>query len=184
MPRRPKIGEERMPRPLPVAIFSLAAIVGLVFVGRGSFVHTVVVLALLLYIAGPLLLVSAVLFAFRRGRPKIQQALRGVIGIVIILLTTLLSLPAGGLVHDRDVARAKAFCEALVPELDRYKQTTGSYPRTIAPVLRDAPPPLLLRDRTFYMSNGAEFEFSFTDRAGMMNGFTYFSAERIWQLED
>ena len=160
-------------------LLNLAAVLS----GRGSFLHIVAVLMTLVYVALPACLVAAVAWLLRRRHHRLAAVARGFSMVAIVAGSTVISGFLGVVVAKHDVARAQQHCEALLPALDRYHAQHGQYPATLA--LVGAPrPPWLLRDGTYYRSDGATFAFSFTDPAAMMGGFRLDAAERQWQYED
>lgn len=152
-----------------------------VLIGRGSFMHVVLVLAFVLYVGAPTAVIALFLYFYRR--PRFRQAATAFAAVAAVAVSTILSGLIGRLVRERDIAQAQAFCEASIPQLDRYRKEHGVYPKDITKVMEGAPP-YLLRDGHFYHSDGSSFQFSFMDPGGMMNGYALASDDRRWSEWD
>ena len=168
---------------LAVAI-GLALAVVEVFLGRGSFIHFVLVIGVCIYIGGPLLLFSVIYFSLLRGRlgkELSKIATSALLGVVVVLLQ-LISLPLGGAVYRADVREAQELCESLVPLIDKYMEAHGSYPDSIdAFIDKGKPlPRLLTRSGKFYLGGEDGFSFNFIDPAGLMSMYCYSSEGRKW----
>lgn len=159
----------------------------LVALGRGSFGQGLLVI-LLVYIAAT----AAILGIVAIARPRVigsgaRWIGRSAIAFAFVLASTLVSLPLGGRVHDRDVAEAKAYCEALVPRLEAYRRQHGAYPSTIE-LLGDLPrTPLLLQRYPYYrysIAQDSTYYFTFSDPAEMMGSHGYSSQSGTWARFD
>jgi len=173
------------------ALLALALNAVLVFFGRGSFGHFILLVIGVLYIAVPLFaLAGVVLVVTAIVASKQKTALRkfpvfwgAVVGVLlsIVLGSSVLSWPVGSVVGRQDIARAKRFCDELVPLLDAYEAEHGQYPESLAELNHGRRRPLLLRQQpSFYDSNGETFRFGFVDPAGFLNGFEFSSKNRRW----
>ena len=84
------------------------------------------------------------------------------------------------------VAEAKAFCDSLLPAIERSKSAGGSYPAKADPQWwggRTAP--ALVRTQDFYISGGAYFELRFPDPAGFWDDMrAYDSRWKGWVSYD
>ena len=176
-----------------VALF-VAAASGLIlatiltFVGRGNFVHAIVVGGLCLYVALPSAALGLLAFLVgRRWRPRLMRWFATVCFFVVVVIALQpQSLVCGNALASRDVRRAREFCEALVPSLEAHKRATGSYPEEIEALLpADAPLPRLLEASDFYGSDGGAFGFRLYDPRGLLGTVHEFSSEaREWDEYD
>ena len=160
---------------------SIAVIVNvvLIFVGRGSFLHMVGVMGLVVWVALPAGAVAGLLyFMKRRGRFA-----RVTFAIACVALSTIVSAVGGTFLLQHDIAQAKAFCESLVPKLEQHRAKTLSYPDRIEAIDRRTPP-RLLRDGDYYSGSPNAYSFSFSDPGGMMNGFAWDSHAGRWEEWD
>jgi hypothetical protein len=101
-------------------------------------------------------------------------------GIALVAGSSLVSLPVGAALCERDIGAAKGYCESLVPRLESYRRTHGSYPTDVRLVGDVAPPPRLLADGTYYTTTGSGFRFSFVNPSGLMDGYEYDSSTGRW----
>ena len=149
---------------------------GMVILGRGSWLHTVAVLAAGIYVGLPALFLGGCgyLVGYRKDVARIAVA-------VFVLTTSLvISLIPGRALVKHDIAAARTYCESLMPGIDRYRQEHGVYPLTIAVVAHGENMPRLLRNTSFYWSDGLTYGFNFGDPRGMMNFAGYNSQTRQW----
>ncbi len=119
--------------------------------GRGSYMHISLVLDAILLVGMPAFLISLVLMCVGRDkRPHVFLA--GYVLNLVSLVTFLMLVSAcvGLFVATADTNDAKAYCDALIPRLEKYKQDTGKYPDTIEAVAGREHEPLLLKGRQFY----------------------------------
>ncbi|MCX6825760.1 MAG: hypothetical protein NTV06_00630, partial [candidate division Zixibacteria bacterium] len=124
------------------------------------------------------------LFSCRRNRGKVRAIAIRLIVVAGVLTSTLISLIPGALLLNRDVRNAHAYCEVLVPELDRIKAQTGNYPLDL-PMGHAKEPHLLARSPyPYYWSDGSTFRFSFPDPKVFFNMYDYNSTERKWNKWD
>ena len=103
------------------------------------------------------------------------------LAIAAIIGMQLMTLPAGKWLYAYDVRNAEQFCEALIPEIDAYKQKNGRYPEKITDVsLMTGDLPRLLRRQSssLYHSDGKSFGFTFNDPIGMMNFISFNDKDR------
>lgn len=172
-------------------LLALALNAALVFFGRGSFGHAILLAIGVLYVAVPLFALAGVALVITAiVASKQKTALRtfpvfwgAVVGVLLSLVvgSSVLSWPAGYAVGRRDIARAKRFCNELVPLLDAYRTEHGQYPESLAELNHGRRPPLLLRrEPSFYDSNRETFRFGFVDPAGFLNGFEFSSKNGRW----
>ncbi len=116
-----------------------------------------------------------------------------VTGLVLICLMQLaqLSYPVGMIFHARDVASAKEFIDALVPEVEAIRDETGQYPMEISELLQGREEPRLIASFTYmsdhvpgayYFSRAEKYCFIFQD-PGMEVGYHTLTGERGWRKD-
>ncbi len=135
-----------------------------------------------------IILTIVALLVLRAARSRADDRLRSV-GLFLLACSTYLLLqlvyyPIALTLRNREVARAQAFAEALIPRLEAYKQEQGSYPETLEPILEEGTAlPALLRlhagesaipfdNRSFYAPYATSFRFRFYLPDGFI-GYTY-----------
>ncbi|HWW01247.1 MAG TPA: hypothetical protein VNZ64_16240 [Candidatus Acidoferrum sp.] len=65
-------------------------------------------------------------------------------------------------VHSQEVAEAKAFCESLLPAIQRAQAVSGSYPKQVDPQWwAGRSVPRLIHTQKFYHSKGTNFLLGF-----------------------
>ena len=153
-------------------------------VGRGSFTHGIGVIALVAYIGLPALVFGIGAFAVGFHLPGAKTLSRYALAFAFLMWSTLISLPVGSILLEHDIEAAKGYCESLIPELEAYRTTHGTFPANIAMVADKPTLPRLLSKSSYYWSDGAKFCFSFGNPAGMMNGFVYDSDSNRWSEWD
>ncbi|MGC6506177.1 MAG: hypothetical protein ACON39_06360 [Coraliomargaritaceae bacterium] len=149
------------------------------FVCKGSFLHTILLLAAGVYLGLPLLLFLCLWFLFGWFRTGgISSRLRGTFCVfVLIALAMGLSWGVGTLVHRLEIRQVRSYVEQMVPLLDDYYEAQEQYPESLD-VLEERQIPSLLR----YLSidGGDGFVFSYWDEAGLMGGYLFNSESRKW----
>jgi hypothetical protein len=158
-----------------VAAVILAVNVLAAFFGRGSFAHGVLALAVPAYIGIPAAVLALLARLLRKG-----TLARWAFVVAIVAASGVLSIGPGKLLLRRDLANAKAYCEALVPRLEEHRRIHGSYPKSVD--AQDAP--RLIDRRTFYTTDGRAYFFSIVDPAGLLNVFVYDSTTKKWEQSD
>jgi len=166
-----------------VTCFVLNAI--LIVWGRGSFLAAVISLGASFWIGLPLLVLSGVVFsiAARKNSTRFMTISGSGIVAALIILSTILTIPIGGTIVEHDVSKAKAFCEALVPEMEDIRDQTGAYPRDISVVLDGLRPPRLFEPR-YYHCDGTNFSFTIVDPGNIMGSWFYDNQREKWFYED
>ncbi|HUP62955.1 MAG TPA: hypothetical protein VNA69_21360 [Thermoanaerobaculia bacterium] len=173
-----------MKRAAAIAILIVALNIVAAFVGRGSFLHVMIALMLLMYVVVPATVLALLAMVVARWRPALHAVARWLFVVALVAGSFLLSVPPGILLLRRDIAAAKSYCDALVPRLEEHRRMHGAYPEKIGAVSNAADRPRLLVRDTFYMSNGVEFLFSFDNPGGMFNGFSFASTDGRWEEWD
>jgi hypothetical protein len=166
------------------AVIAVASNLLFIMLGRGSIKHVVFAFATASYIGIPAALVAVIAFAFRRRLSVGKRVATLAAATALAALSVLVSIPIGAAVLNRDIHNAEAYCEALVPELEQYRQRHGQYPRRLPPGVVVGNVPRLLRNWPFYSSDGSQFYFSIIDPSGMLNSFKYNSGTRQWSKAD
>ena len=165
-----------------VTVSVVAAVAGLV--GRGSFIHVIVALAAVFYVGLPLAAIGGVLFLLRR-RVSTPSWLPRVSNVVVgSILGLALSWPVGMFLLETDIHSAKVYCGRLIGKIEEFRAKRGRYPQSLTEVQPLEKLPRLLRERSFYGSDGQSYSFSFVDPSGMMNGFEFNSKTRRWEKWD
>jgi len=132
----------------------------LVLWGRGSFLVAVLSIGVSLWIGLPLLILSCVFFsiASRKNRTRFMNMSGYCFAVALITFSTILSIPIGGKLLAHDIRKAKAFCEDLVPKLNKVKNDTGAFPKDISELLDEArPPPFVRTSRLSFRWNELSF---------------------------
>lgn len=166
------------------AVVATIVNVALVFFGRGSFLHSVIAISLIVWVALPAFAVAVLCVLLRKRGPGFRRTARWTAGIGVIASSCLISLPIGSALLRHDIATARAFCESLVPKIEAYRAHHGKYPRDIRAVAGSGATPRLLEAPGYYGSNGESYSFFFEDPSGMMNSFSYDSATKTWSRAD
>lgn len=157
---------------IPVAL-SFVLNAGLVFCGRGKTFAAILPIAISLSMALFLLISTLV---FRKFRDFCAQD----IALACVVFSTLLSIPAGILVHAGDLHKAQSFCETLIPGIERIKAQTGAYPSDVSSVLAEQHPPRLFQS-CVYRLDGTNFSLVVIDPSLIMNdGMKYSSQTKAW----
>jgi hypothetical protein len=157
-----------------------AAVALLVVSGRGSFGHNLL-LVMTTFAAVGCWTVGGLLFLVSgRGPSRWKEAGRMVLILGGLLLGLWASLPFGIMLNRRDVTEARAFCEGMIPAIERLKAQTGCYPATPPGVTPSVAWPRLIDKRHFHSADADRYGFNFTDPSGMMNGLAYDSRSGGW----
>jgi hypothetical protein len=160
------------------ALNSLALIIG-----RGSWMHTVGVLSVLLWLCLPILVISGLLFVV--GRPYEMArwlAVRAAVAVGV-LASTGISAALGVPLAAWDVARAQAHCEKFIPAIEDYKRAHGAYPRDLSFLPRQSWRPYLAgSDCGYDVYQSGAFGFTFSDPRGLMRFVSYGSETGKWSV--
>jgi len=148
--------------------------------GRGSFGQGILLVMTTLAafgcwaVGGLLLLIS--------GEPssRWREAGRTALALGTVLFGAWASLPFGIVLNHRDIAEAKAFCEGLIPAIERFKTQTDRYPETPPGLDENIAWPRLIDKGHFYRADAKGYGFDFIDPSGMLNGFEYSSSTGQW----
>ena len=171
-----------------MVIISLCFMVVLTFLGRGSFLHSLIVFSIVAYIAIPSIIICVLAKLIAKfWRPMLMRKIQ-LIGfwLVGISLFQLLSLATGDILNDQDIKKAQQFCESLMPLLDSYKQEAGDYPESIAKIIpEDCKIPRILKSGDYYYKGDSSFTFSFDNpQAFLFGGYEYDSIDKKWKEWD
>ena len=155
------------------------------FLLRGSFVQQIITMLAAFYILPAVVLFVAVWalssLLRKRGLPSNFRAV--VFFVLVISGTTGMSFYLGKFLNGRDLKSARDFVEAVVPELDAFKSSHGSFPEAIPELNYSRKMPRILsysRDQ----DNPNAFSFYYSDPAGMLDSYGYLSSDREWFYAD
>jgi len=153
---------------------------------RGNDLHFMFVMGGLCFIALPSMLGGAVLAinAHRSQSTHLMAAALRFLGVVVILSLQVPGLLLGAHLAAVDTRNAERFCESLVPKLEAWKQSRGSYPEKIEQVVENnSSLPRLLRSTPFYESEGTNFEFTVPDSPSLFRIRIYDSGNKSWTAD-
>ncbi len=111
--------------------------------------------------------------------------------LILILGVVMLSIPVGMMVNKSDINEAEAFIDQIVPQLKRYYEKNGEYPRDLRalPGVMDKESPRLLKifdylangyKGAYYFSRPQKFCFIFQDQ-GKDRAYYSLTNEREWR---
>lgn len=159
---------------------SIAINTVMVFVGRGSIDHVLMLIAAF-WLFVFLTIAWGVILLFGRRRPMLRRIGMGALVAAAVLASGVVSIPLGARVNRADIERAKEFCDRLRPELERQKRETGRYPdRPFPDAAGVRLPRLLLRRGDFYHSFENYYTFSFDDPSELFGFVDYDSRAGAW----
>jgi hypothetical protein len=87
----------------------------------------------------------------------------------------------GLFIAGRDVRDARAYCQSLVPRLEKYKEDTGKYPEDVAAISTRENEPLLLKGKRFYIPQTEGYVIEFADPSKKQRMVEYSSWKKEWQ---
>jgi len=151
-----------------------------VFCGRGSFGQGILLVMATLAAFGCWAVGGLLLLIAGRTRSRWREAGRTALVIGTVLFGSWASLPFGIMLNHRDIAEAKAFCEGLIPAIERFKTATGRYPESPPGLDKHIVWPRLIDKGYFYQADANGYGFDFIDPSGMLNGFEYSSSTGEW----
>lgn len=117
----------------------------------------------------------------------------GTLAVAGFLLGSLAHVPGvavGAGLNRADVNDARSYGDALIVRLDKHRAEHGRFPTALEALTPPAPPPpRLLEGETYYWvgnhgNEGNEFTLRFSDPAGMLDGWEFWSADRVWRRSD
>ena len=84
------------------------------------------------------------------------------------------------------MARARQFCERLVPELERFRHSDGRYPQQLSQLHVKVQPPRLLRRTEFYraVKEGTAYHFTVIDYSRIFAAYDFDSRSGMWEYLD
>lgn len=158
-----------------LVIVSLFALFGRGSFGQGILLVMATLAAFGCWAVGGLLLLIA-------GRPPSRWREAGLAALALgtVLFGSWASLPFGVMLNHRDIAEAQAFCEGLIPAIERFKTETGRYPESPPGLDKNIVWPRLIDGRLFYQADANGYGFLFINPSGMLNGFVYRSSTGQW----
>ena len=160
---------------------SLALNLALIFLGRGDLMVSYFGIWVSVRIGIPLLVASFIIIGIGVKRKSQRSRNTGAwcLTIAFAILSTLSAIPIGNRVLKSDMARAKAYCESLVPSIEERKNQTGLYPRRLSDLPGGRGASWFL-PRCDYHSDGTNYHFSIINRGDMMGGVDYNNTSRTW----
>lgn len=161
-------------------LLAVALNVAAALLGRGSFAHLILVMVASIYVAPPLFAAGIGLWVMRRRFPTARPFAIVAWTLAAIALSSAVSLVAGSRLSSRDIAEAKVYCEELAARLDEHKRAVGTFPADLSRFRHDADGPRLIRHSLSYWSDGAQFQLTFANPRGLLNGLSYRSSDRRW----
>ena len=169
-------------RRLILGAFAAAVVLNLLLTvfGRGSFFHTILAVGIAAYAGLPAFIAGTVFYALRARYRRAQRISVLCWTVSAVAVSLLVSLWAGTYLALRDIADAQDYCDAIVVRLDEVHQSTGHYPSDLSAVRHDGDGPRLVRQSLSYSSDGNQFELTFSDPRGIMNGLAFRSRDRRW----
>jgi hypothetical protein len=125
--------------------------------------------------------VILLLVAIRTGRSR-RPALRvlSVVGVFVCLVG--LAIPTNHFIQQRAVTAAKAYPARVAHLLEAYRQTHGSYPKSLDQLPSKPSLPRLLRNSYGYRSDGRRYWFCFDQPGGLIDTWNYESETQQWHL--
>jgi hypothetical protein len=151
-------------------------------VGRGSYAHIMFVLHVILFVGLPTFVASLILMIM--GREKRWNLFLAGYALNLVSLVVGLMIAStfiGLFVANRDVTDAKAYCQSLVPRLEKHKEDTGRYPEDVAAVSARDNEPLLLAGKRFYIPQADGYVMEFRDPSKKQRMVEYSSWKKEWQ---
>jgi hypothetical protein len=161
---------------LAAVAFNVVALV----VGRGYFIHWFAVLVIAVYVGAPALVLGGCAYLLRKRFRFAGQLARVSVLVSIVSASTLISLLPGRELAKHDIATAKAYCDALISQIEQHKRTRGVYPPDLSAFRRQGDGPRLVRRNLHYWSDGVHYEMTFGDPRGIMNFVSYGSMNPRW----
>jgi hypothetical protein len=167
-----------------VVSLTVLASVGLnavaLLIGRGSFFHWVVVLAIAFYVAAPAMVLGVFAYLLKNRFRLAGQVARIAIIVSIVSASTLISLLPARALAKHDIDAAKAYCDGLIRKIELEKRANGVYPTDLSAFWHQGDGPWLLRRGLQYWSDGGQYEMTFGDPRGIMNFVSYRSMNSSW----
>lgn len=171
-----------------IAIFiSIVLNLAITFIWQGRFIFDILILAACIWVAAPLFLFSVVFLAVAYYKAHTIMIHIGQIFVLasLVIASCTASLYFGGLLNEKNVKKAKAYCEQLVVRLDQERDQAGVYPTNLVGLITEAELPKILKGgHLYYHSQGTSFSFTFGDPGRMMNGWDFISTTRKWSRFD
>jgi hypothetical protein len=151
-------------------------------VGRGSYGHIMLVVQGILLVGAPAFIASLILMVMGREK-RWNLFLAGYALNLFSLVVGLMIASAfiGLIVASGDVKDARAYCQSLVPRLEKYKEEAGRYPDDVNAVSAREHEPLLLKGSRFYIPQADGYVMEFRDPSTKQRVVEYNSWKREWQ---
>ncbi|MDD2235708.1 MAG: hypothetical protein PHG65_00700 [Kiritimatiellae bacterium] len=168
-------------------VISLGLNVTLTLIGQGRFSFDLLIIAVCLWVAAPLFLFSGVFLAiaYRKPHPVMIGFGQCILLASLILGSTWASIYMGDHLNQREIEKAKKYCEQLAVQLDGMKEQHGSYPTNLVGTIQPSDLPKILQNgNLYYHSQGTNFSITFSDPGGMMSGWDFMGKTRKWRRFD
>lgn len=168
-------------------VVSIVLNIGLTFVGQGRFAFDILILAACIWIAVPLFLLSGIFLAiaYREPHPTMISAGQWSMLASLVVGSTIGAIYLGGLLNNRQINEAKVYCEQLAIQLDVVKEITGFYPTNLTEFAEQEDLPRILKGgNLYYHSQATNYSITFSDPAGLMNGWDFIGNTRKWSRFD
>ena len=156
------------------------------FITGGDFTYQIIILALAVFVAAPLALLSLISHGIekitkynRKIRPsKVSLSLAIIFGIQIV------SLPIITTMESHRIKEAKIFCEKYISKLEEYRSVHGQYPETISLFQLGHIKPEFLDGQNIYERTKDGFIFTFCTPGMFIGLYVYDSKRRKWRFYD
>ena len=103
----------------------------------------------------------------------------------VVLGSSIAAIYLGGMLNNRRIEEAKAYCEELAIRLDTAREATGLYPTNLTALIEPKELPRILKGgNLYYHSQGTNYSITFADPGGMMNGWDFIGSTRKWSRFD
>lgn len=158
--------------------------IGFVVYGRGSFGQVILLVMATAAAVGCWAVGCLFLLQAGRGPSRWERSGRAALIFGTFLVGLWASFPFGIMLKRHDVAAAQAFCEGLIPAVERYRVGTGRYPGNPPAVAEDVAWPRLIDRAQFYRAGTEGYGFHFVDPGGVLSGFVYSSRTGRWHELD
>ncbi len=101
------------------------------------------------------------------------------VGMVALVVFQFPALPISMIVHDRDLARTRVWCDHLITELEQWRSDHGTYPESLEATSLVVDPPNRWQRGGRYRFEDGEFELTYSTGESR-DGYTYHSLGKSW----
>ena len=159
----------------------------LTLIGHGRFMFDILILAACLWIAVPLFIFSGIFLAIAYRKPNSFMIDIGqwIMLVSLVIGSTWTSIYMGGFLNQREIRKAKTYCEQLAERLDQVKEQNGSYPADLVGIIDQSDLPEVLNGGNLhYHSHVTNFSITFSDPGGLMSGWNFLGNTKEWSSFD